>query len=81
LGLLLDNTWTKSLVDVLNILFNFAGAEEDLGKALKAKGQEVSKLLDPIIMYMLSDISSSICSFLLWGKWLVLLCAWDLALG
>jgi hypothetical protein len=64
LGLLLDNTRTKSLVDVLNIPFNFAGAEDDLGKALKAKGREVSKLLDPIIKYVLLVISSSICSLL-----------------
>jgi hypothetical protein len=82
LGLLLDNTRTKSLVDVINMTFNFAGVDdEDLFEAVQAKGKELEQLLKPIFAYDLYLFWSSHVSLFLQGAWSTLLCAGDLPFG
>jgi hypothetical protein len=82
LGLLLDNTRTKSLVDVINMTFNSAGVDdENLFEAVQAKGKELEQLLKPIFAYDLSLFWSSHVSLFLQGAWLAFLCAGDLPFG
>jgi hypothetical protein len=70
---------TMSLVDVINMTFNFAGVDnKHLFKAVQAKGKELEQLLKPIFAYDTSVFLSSHVSIFLQGAWLALLCAGDL---